>query len=204
MSENHQGKLPKSKESIRASLNAISKDAGVVRESGPMKDGFAADYQITAGTFHARDNARRYQNLLTKKGLFSKLHSSRHGCVVMVDAEDSQMAAELYAIHKKEHPDFVPLANSRRFDYLIFGSIISLTIGFAILGEDFGNPVAHLLFATFLAIGASMGHLFDRLKGVFRSTGKLRIGVWEFLIIATLPALFTLLFSFLPKVIMGQ
>ena len=205
MSDFEQGKPPKSKDSIRASLDALRKPEGdsSIKRSGPMKDGFAADFQITAGTFRDGDNARRYQNLLTRDGVYSKLHISRHGSLVTVDAEDSQKAAELYQIHKREHPDLIPLGNARRFDYLIFGGMISATFGIVLIGAEFDHPMTYLVFATFIAIGLSMGHLFDRLKTRFKKTGSFRIGVWEFLILATLPALFALLFSFLPKILMG-
>ncbi len=210
MSEPEQGKPPKSKESIRSSLNALRKkdEQGAVLKkpshSGPMINGFSASHQITAGTFHDVDIAKQFQALLMRAGIFSKMHSSRHGSIVMVDAEDSQKAAEIFIEHKKENPDRPVVGSNRRFDYLIFGVLIGITFGIVLLGNEYKHPMAYLVFATFLAIGASVGHLFDRLRIRYRKTGQLKVGVWEFLIIATLPALFALVFTFLPDILFGS
>jgi len=201
MTTPYERKPPKSAGQIRSSLESIHKTAEVKTESGPLNAGFGADYQITIGSFLDRDVALDFQQKLSQEGIFSKLDSARQESRVAVDDEDRHRANELFQLHRRLHPNLRPKGNSRRFDFLIFGIGIALTVSFILVVEQWDHPLALTIPLTFGAIGASLGHVIDRVRMRYQRTGRLGVGVWEFLVLATIPAIIALASKMLPRIL---
>lgn len=182
MANPNQGKPPKTAVSIRASLESIHRSAEKTAHAGPLVDGFSGAYPIAVATFFDREVARSLQQLLSQSGIFSKIVPGGQGASVFVDNDDHDRAAQLYREHQERFPNRIPRKQSRRFDFLIFGIAIGITIGMIIAAgvKDFQDAIA--IPITFTAIGAAVGHLLDRGRTGFYRTGRIRVGVLDLLI----------------------
>lgn len=218
MSNAHQnGKQPKSEADIRSSLESIagrakrsdeSNRSAIDQKPGPLIDGLPANYHIVAGTFRDHDIATSFQELLGKNNIFSERAKSRQGIQIVVDAEDRHRAAELFQEHHQQFPDRRPKYISLRYDYTVFGIIMGLALSLIFFDPKeltrFSNTmfvIVPITFATFLGL---IGHVFDRLRVQRRRTGKLSIGIWEFLILAMLPVIFILTKDLIPRAIFPE
>ena len=188
----NEGKPPKTVDSIRASLKSIHQTAKVSVHSGPHRHGLAKDYPITIATFYEQAMARSLQQLLSQSGVFSKVVTVRGGVNVVVDKEDHPRATEIYNENHDDFPNRYPSKEARRFDFLIFGTAIGLTVGAIIFLGVWGKPMAVAILFTFVGIGAISGHLLDRFRMGFVRSGKLVLGVWEILVAMAIPGLIIL------------
>ena len=178
----HDGKPPKTTSSIRASLESIHKTADVESHEGPFAQGMTGDYPIVVATFYDRNVARDLQKKLSQSGIFSKVIAAGQGGSVFVDNEDHDRASQLYLQSRNEFPNRVPKKQSRRFDLLIFGTVIGMTLGGVLIDGALGRAEAITMFVSLTAIFGTMGHLLDRLRIRYYRTGRIRIGVWDLLI----------------------
>ncbi len=201
MTSSFKGKPPKSVDRIRSSLESIHKTAEVNNESGPLIGGFGPEHPFKVGSFYSREVARDFQQKLNQSGVFSKLVVGRQATIVTVDHEDRQRAAALFQQHRRQHPNLRPKGNARRFDFLIFGVVITMTLSFILLADEWDHPLALTIPLTFCAIGASLGHVFDRVRMGYWQTGRLRIGIWEFMVLAAQPAIIALAWKSLPEIL---
>ncbi len=196
-----EGKPPKDEGSIRKALRSIQSNADLEGTSGPLADGLDALDQIVTASFYDKDVARQYQRRLNEIGIPSSTAMNGRKTQVLVDFEDRERAAAAYLEHQVVCPDQRPQGIRKDFDLLIFGLAIGLSLGTILIVQSFGNAKALMSPLVFGVIGAILGHLFDRVRDQFRRTGKLRLGVWEFLLLATLPALFIFAIRLLPVII---
>ena len=189
---------PKSSEEIRNSLNLLHGKVNNKNPAGPFKDGFSADYQVVAGTFYDSENARLFQRQLSQNGIHSKSSSFKNTKQVIVDSEDSSAAAKIFLEHRAKNPDRIPSQNCRRFDFLIFLSGISFTIGIIVVMGQFHKPIVFAVLMAFTVFGAAIGHVVDRLRMRFSATGKYTFGVWDFLVLASVPGAIMVLARLVP------
>ena len=196
-------KPPKSADQIRSSLESIHKTAEVEQEPGPLRDGFGSDFQITSGSFLDPMVARDFQEKLSQSGIYSKLVSGQRETRIMVDDEDRHRANEIFQSHRRRNPNRRPKGVSNRFDFLVFGIAVSLTLSFILVADELDHYLALTIPLTFGVIGASLGHVMDRLRMRYRQTGRLEIGVWEYLVLATIPAMVALAWKLLPQILFG-
>ncbi len=192
---------PKSESQIRSSLESIHKTAKVNTRSGPLSQGVGTDFPITIGSFHDRELARSFQQALSQAGIFSKLVSARSETRVLVDDEDRQPANELFQKHRRAHPNRRPRGFSRRYDFLIFGVGIALTVSFILVAGQWAHPLALTIPLTFAAVGAAVGFVADQMRLRYQQTGKLRIGIRDFLVLATIPGMIALATKLLPQIL---
>ena len=193
---------PKSESQIRSSLDSIHKTAEVDVQTGPLSQGVGSDYPITIGSFFDPELARDFQQELSQAGIFSKLIVARPETRVVVDDEDRHRANELFQQHRQQHPNHRPRGFVRRFDFLIFGIVIALTVSFILVAENWDHPLALTIPLTFCVIGASLGHVLDQVRFRRRQTGRIRIGIRDFLVLATIPAMITLASKLIPQVLL--
>jgi hypothetical protein len=142
--------------------------------------------------------------LLSQSGIFSKVISERSGANVVVDKEDHLKATEIYRRNRDSFPNRYPYKRGRRFDYLIFGTAIGLTVGAIIFLGVWQKPNAVAILVTFIGIGATLGHLLDRIFMGYARTGKLRVGVWEILIAMAIPGLVILAIRIIKAIFAGD
>ena len=145
--------------------------------------------------------ARDFQKQLRAAGIFSQTEKRGRETAVIVDEEDRKIANEEFQQYRSIHPNRRPAGAARRFDYLIFGLIGGLTLGFIFVRDAWQHRLAVTIPLTFTSIGGLLGHFWDRVKGRYRQSGKWGVGVWEFLIIASIPALILLAVKLVSEVI---
>lgn len=206
MTEFSEGKPAKSAATISKALHALRppKESNQNNERGPLIDGFQADYPITAASFHDPEMAKKFQSYLSQCNIFSKLVIRDGGAAIVVDAEDSRKAAEIFKTTRQQFPNIKPKRLSQRYDFLIFGILIGVTLSLTLVANVWHHPSAKIVWITFCAIGALVGHLCDRFRNQFAIHGKFGLGVAEFLIISTVPVLLILLWDLIPKIIFAQ
>lgn len=160
----------------------------MVDHAGPYTDGLGDDYPIALATFHDREVARSLQQLLSRSGIFSKLVNRGTGAIVFVDNDDHDHAVQLFNEHREQFPNRIPVKNSRRFDFLIFGLAIGLTLGGIFVPSYFFSQMREsmVILISFTAIGAAMGHLLDRQRMSLYRRERIRVGVWEVLIMMSI------------------
>ena len=182
----YEGKQPKSADDIRASLQAIHKSADADVETGPLSGGLSRDYPLAVATFYDRAIARSFQQLLSQSGIFSKFVSQPNGASVFVDNDDHDRAVALLRKHRGQFPNRIPKRESQRFDLLIFGCAIGLTMGGIVMSgvDKIQNAIA--IPITFTIVGAAAGHLLDCIRMRHIRTGRYRLGIWELMIIVSL------------------
>lgn len=184
--DSHEGKPPKTAESIRASLQSIHHTAEVDSRAGPYIDGLSSDYPIAVATFYDPVLARSVQQLLSQSGIFSNVVRRGTGASVFVDNEDHVRAAQLLSKYSERFPNRIPKKESRRFDLLIFGVAIGFALGGVIVSGVSNLPEAAAILLTFTGIGATTGHLLDRLRMSYLRTGRFRVGVLELLLLMSI------------------
>jgi hypothetical protein len=192
---------PKNESQIRSSLESIHQTAKINPRSGPLSQGVGTDFPITIGSFHDRELACDFQQELNQAGIFSKLVSARLETRVLVDDEDRHLANELFQKHRRNHPNRRPRGFSRRYDFLIFGLGIALTVSFILVARKWDHPLALTIPLTFGAVGASLGHVADQIRLRYRQTGRLRVGIRDFLVLATIPGMIALAAKLLPQIL---
>lgn len=199
----NEGKPVKSTSTIRAALEALRPEESdkKIRERGPLFDGYRSDYPITVATFHDPEMAKRFQKRLSEKNVYSKLVSGFAATNIIVDAEDSTKAAEIFKATRSEFPNHKPKRLSRRFDYLIFGILMGATLSLTLVVNVMHHRLAATVPIAFCIIGALLGHLIDRFRSQRAIHGKIQMGILEFLILATVPIFIILLVQLVPKMI---
>jgi hypothetical protein len=211
MTDSFEGKEPKSRDQIRSSLELLRSEpkkqgeAGSDRISaGPHIKGLPASHPITIAQFLNPENAKLFQLALSRSGLFSQ--SSAHGRAtrIVVDFEDAKLAAKVYKTHKAKHPDQRPFGDARRFDYLIFGVGIGVTLGFIFLIVETANPLVYGVSVAFVVFCSAVGHLLDRARLRMWRTGRWGFGVWDFLVICCLPFIGMLIVRLTTIIIRGS
>ena len=204
MTESFEGKPAKTTSAIRDALTALRppKQSNHNPDKGPLIDGFQPDHPITAATFHDPEMAKKFQACLSSNNVFSKLITRFDSTAIVVDAEDSQQAAQIFKQTRSEFPNIKPKRLSRRFDFMIFGFAIGASMGMMLVaGAAKNKPVVALVCLLLCTIGVLGGHLGDRLRNHKAIHGKIRFGVAEFLILTTIPVLTLLAFELVPKVL---
>jgi hypothetical protein len=199
-----EGKQPKDARTIRAALESIHHEQEGPTKQGPLAGGASPHHRIVVATFHDPSVARSLQRQLTQSGIHSRAKRHARMTQISVDFEDHQRATEVVDQHRQTCPDQKPSGIRRDFDFLIFGIAIGLTLGFIYVFGNAGNPTALAAPVVFGLTGALTGHFIDRIRRHWRHwrrTGQLRFGVWEFLILAMLPALVAFIVSILPNLL---
>lgn len=195
---------PKSGKQIRSTLNSIHNKAEVEPHSGALRNGPSAHAPFNVGMFLDLTLARDFQKQLREAGVFSKTEKRGKETAVIVDEEDRKIANEIFQQHRSLHPNRRPTGAARRFDFMIFGLIVGLTLGIVFVMDAWQHRLSFTIPLTFTSIGGLLGHFYDRMLGRHRQTGKWGIGVWEFLIIASVPALILLAVKLVPEVILSR
>ncbi len=184
---------PKSPENIRASLESIHDSAKMKSHEGPFANGLSDDYPITIATFFETRIASSLQRFLSQSGMFSKVVPTQYGAAVVVDKEDRELAWQLYRENQEQFPNHIPKKESKRYDCLIFGTAIGMSIGLIIVIDIYSKPQAAAIPITFAALGAVTGHLLDRLRMSRTRTGRARMGIWELLLAMSIPGMMILI-----------
>lgn len=184
-----QGKRPKSADSIRASLQSIQASQKDDTSAGPLAKGLEPMDQLVVQSFKNYDVGRQFQQRLMDNGVMTTGKRHRGEYQVMVDYEDRDAASAILREHMKSNPDVLPIGYNCRYDFLIFGLIIGLTLGVLLVLDVYNASEDMLIAVSFAICGAVCGHLVDRVILQVRRTNQLQIGMREFLLTATLPAL---------------
>ncbi len=191
MVANGSGKPPRSSSEIRAAIESIRDQSDATAPVGPLTDGLSPDHRIVIASFFDQEVARRHQRKLGEAGVYSSLEVRRKRTELIVEYEDHGRAGQVVDEFREQCPDRPRSGIRRDFDYLIFGIAIGGTVGSFFLFRAQHHPLAIAALIGFGVTGALVGHLIDRWRGAVRRGGRFRFGVWEFLILATLPALAT-------------
>jgi hypothetical protein len=195
------GKQPKDARTIRAALESIHREQEGPEQQGPLSEGASPDHRIVIASFHNPRVARSLQQQLSRSGIHSRRQRRARMTQVSVDFEDHQRATQIFDEHRETCPDSRPAGIRRDFDYMIFGLAIGLALGFVYLFGNFRNSMALAAPVVFALTGALAGHLIDRVRGQWRRTGRIRIGLWDFLILAMLPGLVAFIVTIMPKLL---
>lgn len=191
------GRAPKGADEIRAKLEAIHAqvDSNPV---GPAHAGLDAGARVVIATFFDRSTARAAQDELRRAGIMSSLAARDTSIGVAVDNGDRESAHAVLAAFRAAHPERRPTSVRRDCDGMIFGPIIGLTIGLILIPGAIHRALAYAVAAVFVVSGLLIGHLFDRFRSRGRSSIlRLQFDLWEFLVLAALPALAVLLLKLL-------
>lgn len=186
------GDSHKANKGLRETLVAIRDQNGPDHQAGPRAQGMQATDWLVVGSFFDAAHARLFQDALGKAGVGSTSATRDRRTHVSVEYEDREAAAAILTKHLQTHPNRRPPGIRRDYDGLIFGFAIGLTTGFIFaLGANFA------VIVPFVLLGMLIGHLYDRMRYHLRASGRLRIGIWELLVLATLPAAVSFLWLFI-------
>ena len=201
MDESNSGKPPRDGQTIRSALDSIRSGREPDRTPGPAADGMRADEQYNIATFHDQEIGRSFQRALSKAGVMSDSVIRRGKLEVYIDFEDGQRAGAILDEHRTRFPDKPLKGLRRRFDYLIFGVLIGVTVGIFFLLNARQSRLIYSAPVAFGLAGGLSGHLIDRLRGHYRRTGRLQFGIYEFLVLAMLPGIVAFLTYIMPRLI---
>lgn len=126
---------------------------------------------------------------MAKEGIFSEIKRQQKVFRVVVDREDQPVGSKLYIANKDRFPNRVHSSATLRFDYLIFGITIGLTLGAIAILVLWPDAQSFSVALTFVAICGFSGHLMDRIRIRRLKTGRAWLGIWELLILTTIPCL---------------
>lgn len=180
---------PKSDATLRNALHAVRSSTAREHQAGGHRSGLAGDFPISVASFHERSVANQFQDLLAEHRIYSQIKKKHKVWHVIVDREDQPIASRLYVENKNAFPNRVHASASLRFDYLIFGIVIGITLGAIALLVLWPEVKAFSAASAFIAICGLTGHLMDRIRVRQLRTGKAMLGLWELLILTTIPCL---------------
>jgi len=176
----HQGKPPKSRESIRSALQSISDTAEAVQHAGPNHERTQAERKIVVASFFNHQLGREFQKELSRRELFSSSVVRDRKLVISVDYDDAQLASSLSEQFRSQHPDRRNPLDSSRYDCLFFGVAVGLAIAMLfIVGAK--NQTAGIAFGlAVVGFFAAIGNFLDRAMNI--RTG---FSLWDlFLVVA--------------------
>jgi len=216
---------PKDSNTIRKALNAIRSGADITTQAGPHSQGMSSDHPVMIAAFVDRGVARTFERILVENGIEPNFANVRGSCQVSVDAKDAKQATAIYFDCKQSLGDGKTSRNPRRYDLLIFSTVVGLTICLMFLAavhfsrfKDLGD--SRVIYdensdivmrgtelkvwvlaakASLLALGAFVvcGHLADRFRMKNHKDPKFRrsVDVWEFLLLFTIPIMMFVLYG---------
>ena len=186
---------------LHKTLNTIREENPAASGPGPLAAGMESHDRLVVASFFDPKNARLFQNALGKSGVGSSADRRSGKTQVLVDYEDRDSAVGALSAHLQDHPNRRLNTVRRDFDGLIFGLAIGLTCGFIFGIASWPDVSAFAVSVPFLILGCLLGHLYDRLRYHLRTSGRLRIGIWELMILTALPAAGFLLRSVIMSVL---
>lgn len=194
-SDSFRGKQPKTAEQIRAALRSSQLGTPAQASGVGLEDG---DRMILTVLRDPR-NAKRLQASLRQAGVPSEVRTAKGMTEVVVDVGDRHRAAPVLDQHRQRGPDHVPRDANRRHDWLILSSAVFLTLAITLMaGARTADAVAASL--SMMVVGALLGHLIDRLRMQRRTTGRVVLGLTEFLLICALAPLVAFVLAAVAKV----
>ena len=169
--------------------------------AGPAGQGLDESATLIIASFHDHDLARHFQNALRYEGILSEIKIAKRMAQVYIDASDREEAGRIFDLHRARFPDRRQLALRFRHDYAIFLTLIVGVLGVTFLSGQLDGVEDYFVIAAFAVSGGLTGHLIDSLRYQFRRTGKFRMGLREFLVLISLPAVFIVLVTWIPKLV---
>ena len=194
------GRPPKDAEQIRRRLSAVH-DSVPQRKTGGAADGLHPHERIVIAKFWNLDACRSFQHALSLAGVPSSVKTRRKRHYLSVDNEDRGVARRVWAAHAPDHPDIRPVGPLGDHDFLIFGMFIGGSLGLVPLLGILQAPSDVIIILGFALIGGLVGQLCDLMRQRFRRGVLLQIGLQEYLILVTIPALLLLMWRIIPVLV---
>ncbi len=176
------GKLPRSAESIRKSLQAIQQRAPTDVTTGPRPGGMLPFDSVVIAEFADKAALHRCQNALSAAGIFSSSERRGKRLILSVDCRDQHAASEIEAHLRLREPARRSTGFRRDFDCLILGSVLGASLGLSLVFIT--RHAAMTFFALALTLlGAMVGNLADRQRtSVARRGAGFRIEIYDCLL----------------------